>query len=379
MIRALLCVAVLVSTVPAAVRAREQLHDGQIAVGLAAVVVLCSVIGVGLRPALRGARWSPAVAATTVAASCVIALALPLPPAAWIPFLGVWAAAVCGLSLAPAAALGAAPVAVIAWRSWRAQEDPATVALNVAVAVAVFALSWARVRQREDRELAQAQRLVIELEQARTETRERQREVAARLHDVLAHTLSGLIVTLHGVRATARTSQVPAELVERLDAAIALARDGLVEARRAVESLHEESAEVADPGGDDLARWLDQALDRLRAGAGLEVSVTGAVQDLPPRWSGLARSVLMEALTNTVRHAAGAPVRITVTGAPHPGLSVLSVGDPDRFAERDHPGGGHGLDGLSDRARALGATVGHGPTDEGFAVHLQGASGPEAS
>lgn len=355
------------------------LGDGQLMVGLLAVAALCVAVGVGLRPGSRGGWWSVGVAAVAVVASCAVALALPFASAAWVPFLAVWTVAVCGLRLVPAAALSAAPVAAIAWRSWREAGDPATVALNVAVAIAVFTISWTRTRQREARELAEAQRLVIELERARVDAHERRRETAAQLHDVLAHTLSGLMITLHGATAAARTSQGPADLLQRLDAATALARDGLVEARRAVETLHAETRESADPGDGDLAGWLDQALDRLRTGAAVDVTVAGSVAELPPQWSDLARSVLMEALTNTIRHAAGSPVRIVFTGPPHPGVSVLSVGDPERFTERHHPSGGHGLDGLAERAARLGATLHHGSSDDGFVVRLETAPMPASA
>ena len=64
---------------------------------------------------------------------------------------------------------------------------------------------------------------------------------------------------------------------------------------------------------------------------------------------------MQEALTNAMRHAAGAPTRVTVD-AGGATLAVHVTNDAGRSAEPSRPGGGSGLAGLAERVRRAGGT-----------------------
>ena len=63
--------------------------------------------------------------------------------------------------------------------------------------------------------------------------------IARDLHDVLAHSLAGLSVQLQATRAIAARENVDPAVLEPLDKAAALARDGLTEARAVVTALRD--------------------------------------------------------------------------------------------------------------------------------------------
>ena len=77
---------------------------------------------------------------------------------------------------------------------------------------------------------------------------ERQR-LAREMHDVLAHSLSGLVVQLEGARLLALSDPTDGRLAATIDRAHQLARSGLDEARQAIGMLRDDEL----PGPDKLA------------------------------------------------------------------------------------------------------------------------------
>ena len=117
-------------------------------------------------------------------------------------------------------------------------------------AIYMIVLFGRRIRTQE----AQAEQLLIELEESRgAELRaaalaERQR-LARDMHDVLAHSLSGLLLQLEGARLLALASPADERLAGTIDRAHELAKNGLDEARRAIGMLRDDDL----PGPDRLA------------------------------------------------------------------------------------------------------------------------------
>lgn len=282
----------------------------------------------------------------------------------WIGYIAVVAAANAPGGLATGVTLAAPVMGALAWRSFSLDHSGSTMLVNLMAAALAFVYVQTRRRRREAEELAAAQREVIEVERTRALAADHQREVAARLHDVLAHTLSGLIVTLQGASLMARQQQVAIELDDKLRTAVALARDGLHEARDAVESLREPVISTAEPIGD----WLRRTVGRLSTATGLDVTVVGDPDLISPSWQNLARSVLMEGLTNSLRHAAEAPVRISIDGSE---VTVVSDAGGRALVDREHPSGGHGLSGLAERVSAAGGLLRYGPTADGFTLNMR--------
>lgn len=339
-------------------------------------VAVCVVVALLVRSVLRdrnaqswGTQVSTLHATSLMAASVVAACAFHGGATVWLPYVGVAAAAMSQTPALVSALIALPSVATLGLLMWLQTHNAWAVCINMASAAAVFVFVQLRRRQREAAELAASQREIIAAERARTAVADQQREISAQLHDVLAHTLSGLIITLQGATLMAQRESSSAELTDTLRTATTLARDGLGEARAAVESLRDDS--MSDQP-EALAPWLAKTLRQLRSGAGLDVEVSGDVEDLAPRWRDLARSVLMEGLTNSMRHAAGAPVRIVLTKDV---VQVTSIGDPTRFVDRGHASGGRGLTGLAERVSAAGGTLHYGSTAAGFELSMHMGTG----
>ena len=118
--------------------------------------------------------------------------------------------------------------------------------------VAFFLLSLFARRLRESNQRAEL--LLAELEQTRAAQAqaaalaERQR-LAREMHDVLAHSLSGLVLNLEGARLLAGRGGADPQVGDAIDRAHRLAKTGLEEARRAIGMLHDDAL----PGPERLA------------------------------------------------------------------------------------------------------------------------------
>lgn len=332
-----------------------------------ALIVVGGLVGTRYAT-INGSRQSQiAFSIGTVFACSVVLIALPNGNLIWVPFAGAAIAAGARLDLWLRVLLLVVPLGTVIGITAYLGSDAVDVLINGAICVGVFVLVRIREQQREADELARTQSEIIARERLRAEAAARQRNVAADLHDVLAHTLSGLIVTLQGATLTAQQQNVSADLTERLATATTLARDGLREARHAVENLHP----GIEPHRDDVVAWFAQTVTRLQRTARMTITVDGSITDIPSDWRDLARSVLMESLTNSMKHAAGAPVTITFHADTECDLEILSAGDVAEFHIDDSPGGGHGLAGLAARINDRGGLFSYGPQAAGFLVRLQ--------
>jgi signal transduction histidine kinase len=199
---------------------------------------------------------------------------------------------------------------------------------------------------------------------------ERQR-LARELHDVLAHTLSGLALQLEGARLLAQRTDADPRLTEQVTNAQRLARDGMANAKRAVATLHGEAL----PGPAQLPELVEQA--RL-SGSAVTLAVTGVPRPLPAEAGLAVYRAVQEALTNVAKHAGrGATAAVTLTWT-ETELTADVVdargdhvaGDGTAGVPPDLPSGGYGLAGLAERAALAGGRFDAGPTLEGWRVTL---------
>jgi signal transduction histidine kinase len=188
--------------------------------------------------------------------------------------------------------------------------------------------------------------------------------IAAELHDVLAHSLSGAAIQLQGARKLAERDDASAQVRGAIDRAGELVRDGLANARQAVGALRGELPNVAQ---------LESLVDAFRKDANAEVSlaVEGDVRPLQPEASLALYRGAQEALTNVARYAPGAVT--TVVLRYESGRATLTV--EDRIAHADGAmlagvGGGRGLAGLRERVERAGGSVQAGPTPAGWRVEV---------
>jgi signal transduction histidine kinase len=221
---------------------------------------------------------------------------------------------------------------------------------------------------------AQAERLLIELDQSReAEARaarlaERQR-LAREMHDVLAHSLSGLMIQLDGARILAAEAPGDPRLPEVIDRAHRLGRSGLEEARRAIGLLRDEEL----PGPERLPALVSEF--EADQGIPCALTVSGEPQELGSEARLAVYRVAQEALTNITKHAHAARVELAL--AYQPTATRLTVED---FAAANRAGGalagdlgsgGYGLTGMRERAELLGGSLSADTTDAGFRVELE--------
>lgn len=231
-----------------------------------------------------------------------------------------------------------------------------------------FGLMYLAVRLNEANK--QAERLLADLEQSRAAEAlaaglaERQR-VAREMHDVLAHSLSGLMLQLEGARMLAAEDPVDPLLPEAIEHAHKLGRSGLEEARRAIGMLRGD-----DLPGPERLRGLAAQFQQ-DCGIPCELTVTGQERQLDPEARLALYRVAQEALTNITKHAS--PGRVEVQLAYEPRVTRLIVTDSGMVggAARDpQPGSGYGLTGMRERAALLGGSLTVGATRDGFRVEL---------
>lgn len=208
-----------------------------------------------------------------------------------------------------------------------------------------------------------------EAERAASAQAERNR-LARDLHDVLAHTLSGLAIQLEAARLLAGADGTAEPLREAVERAHRLSRTGLDEARRAVAALRGDDL----PGPEALRRLADE--HRLATGCPVRMTVTGAPFGLTGEQRIALHRTAQEALTNVRKHAAGAAVELTLEWKAD--AAVLTVDDDGVLGRRSGepldqpatPSPGYGLAGMAERAQLAGAELETGPAESGFRVRL---------
>jgi signal transduction histidine kinase len=161
-----------------------------------------------------------------------------------------------------------------------------------------------------------------------TISRERNR-MARELHDVLAHTMSGVAVELEGVRATMRVDISQAETL--LGQALRAVRDGLNETRRALQALR--ASPLEDLG---LGLAIQNLAETIAGPAELqiEVQVEKDLPDYPLEAQQTFYRVAQETLTNVVNHAQASKVQVCLARQGR-GLKLLIRDDGIGFDEKN--------------------------------------------
>ncbi|MEU5551844.1 sensor histidine kinase [Micromonospora sp. NPDC047793] len=172
--------------------------------------------------------------------------------------------------------------------------------------------------------------------------------MAGEIHDSLAQGLTGIITQM---QAAQRVWHSPPQAREHVDRALALARDGLDEARRSVQALRPrqlEAAHLPDALGDLARRWEDDT------GITVRFEITGEQVALSPAIDVTLFRVAQEALHNVVRHARASRVGLTLSYLTD--VVLLDVRDDGRGMN----GGsaqGFGLRSMMQRVRSVGGVV----------------------
>ncbi|MFI7144263.1 sensor histidine kinase [Nonomuraea sp. NPDC050022] len=303
-------------------------------------------------------------------------------------------------------ALGAALVgSVLAGFRWSVPPEYLTNVLKNAVFLGIlFVLIWVignlvRGRQANMRALREAS---ARLEESRLQREryvaQRKRVVAAReIHDILAHSLTVVIVQADGAEYAAEHAR-PWDRADagRVFATIGrTARSALTEVRGVIEVLRDADPDLDGDGDGDGAGELSgaelwQLVDSVRA-AGLAVDVDAELavfDDVPTAIRFAVLRVVRESLTNVLKHAGPQATAHVIVARTQEGIMVRveddgvgvgarradtiagHVSEPaETIAGHASERSGYGLDGMRERLRALGGVLEAGPRrDGGFAV-----------
>ena len=185
--------------------------------------------------------------------------------------------------------------------------------------------------------------------------------IARDVHDVLAHSLSGLAIQLEAADALLTDGADIERAHTMVIRARRLARDGLSEVRRAVAALRED----VKPPEETLAVLAADYAEDTRWPATFEVT-DGPVPPLAVETAQTLQRVAQEALTNARKHAPGAAVAVRLAvGTDTVSLTVENEAPAVASAPLASSGGGWGLVGLRERVELVGGSVETGATDSG--------------
>jgi signal transduction histidine kinase len=207
-------------------------------------------------------------------------------------------------------------------------------------------------------------------EQARTDVLSARQQIAHDIHDVLAHSLGGLVIQLDAVDALLDSGDTASAAAKVRDAR-SLAAEGLTEARRAVSALREPPAgRLALVPGERVLEDVSALVDAHRSlGGKAELSEVGTARQVTEPLELALRRAVQESLTNARKHAPG--TRVIVTLRWNDGLIEATITNPLRPG-MSAPGGGHGLLGMRERFEKLpGGSARSGPEAGNFVVSVR--------
>ena len=248
---------------------------------------------------------------------------------------------------------------------------------DVVFPVALFSGCWVLGRVGRDRAGLTAE-LTARTEQLERERGERERDAVARerariareLHDVVAHSVSVMVVQSGAARRV--LDRDPDASVRALGAVEATGREALTEMRRLLGILR--------PDGDDADHSPQPSLERLGAliarsrdaGLEVEVSVAGEAGPLAAGVDLTAFRLVQEGLTNALKHGGRGQARVTLRWS----QELLEIEIANRVAAADAArdglgGSGQGLVGMRERVALCGGELRAGPIGRGFVVRAR--------
>ncbi len=249
-------------------------------------------------------------------------------------------------------AIGIALATGLGTGDWISASLDALMAFAFTVAMGLWITRIQRYGIERDRlltELRAAQAEVAALERHAGITEERAR-VAREIHDTIAQSLTGLVMTAQ--RARSMAARTPDSLGPTLTLIENLATEALTEARALVASY----TPVSVSGG--LTATLVTLADRFSAETGVSVQVSGDAPDVDREAEVVLLRCAQEALANVRKHARARDVRISLYATDDgAGLTVTD----DGVGIGTQAGNGYGLAGMAERVRLAGGTLEVGP------------------
>ena len=204
-------------------------------------------------------------------------------------------------------------------------------------------------------------------ERARAAVAEERSRIARELHDVVAHSISVMVVQAGAERRALGDDR--GDTREVLETIEQTGRQTLAEMRRLLGMLRRSDDELElapQPSMEQVGALIEQVRE---AGLPVTLNVEGDAQPLPPAVDLSAYRIVQEALTNALKHAGPASARVTVRyGSDEVELDIVD----DGAGALNGDGGGHGLIGMRERVSMFGGALDAGERSEGgYAVRAR--------
>lgn len=188
--------------------------------------------------------------------------------------------------------------------------------------------------------------------------------IARELHDVIAHSVSVMVLQATAGRRLARRD--PANAAAAFEVIEQTGRDALADLRRAIGVLKTDSAEAAALTPQPSLLQLDTLVEQVRrAGVAVHVSIDGTPRPLAPGVELSAYRIVQESLTNVLRHSGADDAVVAIRY----GIEDLTVEVTDNGRNGTAASGdGTGLTGMRERVTLLHGEFRAGSTSDGFSV-----------
>jgi signal transduction histidine kinase len=371
-------IVLLAAAATVSIMSRDDVAGGGLgaASGVVAVLVMTLVLTLRRRAPFvaPASTWLMSAALSVVDGSLVVGQA-PL------SIVGMVAAVLLG-DLRDQRQARAGLAVVVASAATVAYQDPAHTTGDLFAIPGLFAAGWLAgfvlhvrtgqteaAQERADR--AEWQRR----HESRVAVAEERARIARELHDVVAHSVSVMVLQVGALR-----HRLPAEDTVGREALLNVelaGRNALTEMRQLLEAMRGEGDRldlVPQPGLADIEALL---ADVRRAGLDAELHVHGQVVDLPPGLALSAYRIAQEGLTNVMKHAHTHRAEVHLRYATD--RLELEVRDDGR-GPTTGDGLGHGLVGVRERVKLYGGTMTAGATATGgFALRARLPLGPGTS
>jgi len=369
----------------------QELRAGLIDIGLVALIIPISFV------------WATRSHSVAIAAAPVLLQSLPLllrrryplpvlavvlPAAIATQFIvGVLPPFALGLALYTVAshterriAFRAGSVTLVALAALLATRTGPNARESVVRLIIIACATWilgdnVRTKRAYYRELEErAERLEREREDnIRRAAAEEQGRIARELHDVIAHSVSVMVV--QAAAAIDIFERQPERAKEALRSIEESGRSALTELRRLLGVVRSDERGRLEPQPGLAA--LEELLDQVRStGLEVELRLDGELSELPSGVDLSAYRIVQEALTNTLKHARA--TRVLVHLERRERELTIEVTD-DGAGSGEESANGHGLIGMRERAALLGGELEVGAQGGGgFAVRVRLPIGQKA-
>lgn len=206
----------------------------------------------------------------------------------------------------------------------------------------------------EEQHRADVARQAMADDNARQAAAEERTRIARELHDVIAHSMSVMVVQAGAARRVVLDD--PQEAERSLAAIEKTGREALVEMRRLLGVVRKRNGRQLELAPQPGLEHLPALVEKVReAGLSVETRVAGNPRSLPPGLALAVYRIVQEALTNTIKHSEARHATIALSyAADSLTVEIADDGHGRVVFEGDRRPDGFGLIGLRERVGLFG-------------------------